>query len=164
MASRVCYIIPPGSAGCGTNPSCTNPAPNVECWTTDEHVSVPMPPGPTPPDDERRADSDGQSQDGYGQEGQGQGGGQNRGGSQNEGNGNGDGTGNSTGAEAAAAGVQAGRDMLRVQLNSLLTKSTEGLSPCSTGYVDFNFTFTPEGFGVTGGIQVTENRVHLYAG
>jgi RHS repeat-associated protein len=52
LASQVCYITPPGSAGCGTNPSCTNPAPNVQCWTTDEHVNVPMPAGeslPPPP-------------------------------------------------------------------------------------------------------------------
>lgn len=78
LASQVCYIMPPGSAGCGTNPSCTNPAPNVECWTTDEHVNVPIPPGPTTPDGERRDDSDGQSQEGHGQEGKGEGQGQDR--------------------------------------------------------------------------------------
>ena len=34
LASQVCIKVPAGTPGCGTNPSCTNPSPNVECWST----------------------------------------------------------------------------------------------------------------------------------
>ena len=34
LASQVCIKVPAGTPGCGTNPSCRNPSPDVECWAT----------------------------------------------------------------------------------------------------------------------------------
>lgn len=45
----VCSATPPNGAGCGTNPSCRNPVPGVECWFGDyTSVTAPAPPPADP--------------------------------------------------------------------------------------------------------------------